>query len=377
MAGLVALLALPLVALVAGAEEAPPLGAFQARYVVQPGDTLGEVASEFGVDAEAILASSAIANAPDLTPSEVIVIPTPGQTPEEAIAAAAARQGTSPYVLGAHTVAEGETLGEIADWQGVDPVFLAEFNGVANVEDLRPGQRLLIPVSFGLPGSLPEATLGGEAAVEAEQGAWATESGVGAPEESSIWDEGESAAPAAAMIEGVPAYHQRYGLSCEYAAASIATAAFGNGIDEEVFRANIGQSPNPHWGYRGWIEGTWGGTDDYGVYPEAMAPTLEANGFVADVFYAQGDAGALTARLDGGVPVAVWLGYFGDTAVTMDDAGTYQVAPGTHVVVAYGYDEGGVHVSDPGSGSYRYLSWGEFMTMWGVLDGMALGIAPA
>jgi hypothetical protein len=275
---------------------------------------------------------------PELTPSEILVIPTPDQTPEEAVADAAARAGTSPYVLGAHSISEGETLGEIAYWNNVDPTFLAEFNGVTNVEDLRPGQRLLIPVSFGLPGPLPEAAVGGEAPVEAEPDAWVAAPSADIAQELA-WDTSDDVAPAEVVeetsepiastsIEGVPAYTQRYNLSCEYAAAYIATAAFGAGIDEDVFRANIGQSPNPHWGYRGWIEGAWGGTDDYGVYPEALAPTLEANGFVADVFYAGNDASALTSRLDGGMPVAVWLGYQGDTAITMEDAGTYSVAPG-------------------------------------------------
>ncbi|HYO30406.1 MAG TPA: LysM peptidoglycan-binding domain-containing protein, partial [Thermomicrobiales bacterium] len=272
MAGIVALLALPLAALVAGAQEVAPLGNFQARYVVQPGDTLGGVAAEFGVAAEAILASSAVANAPELTPSEILVIPTPDQTPEEAVADAAARAGTSPYVLGAHSISEGETLGEIAYWNNVDPTFLAEFNGVTNVEDLRPGQRLLIPVSFGLPGPLPEAAVGGEAPVEAEPNALLAAPSADIAQELA-WDPSDDVAPAEVVeeasepiastsIEGVPAYMQRYNLSCEYAAAYIATAAFGAGIDEDVFRANIGQSPNPHWGYRGWIEGAWGGTDD-------------------------------------------------------------------------------------------------------------------
>ncbi|MCC6316033.1 MAG: C39 family peptidase, partial [Thermomicrobiales bacterium] len=151
---------------------------------------------------------------------------------------------------------------------------------------------------------------------------------------------------------------------------------FGAGIDEEVFRQNIAESPNPHWGYRGYIDGGWGGVDDYGIYPEALAPTLRANGFVADVFYAGDDASQLTARLDDGMPTLVWLSYLGETPIQMDDAGSYQVLPGMHVVTAYGYDDAGVYVANPANGGRDFYTWGEFMTMWAPLDGMALGVAP-
>jgi hypothetical protein len=49
---------------------------------------------------------------------------------------------------------------------------------------------------------------------------------------------------------------------------------------------------------------------------------------------------------------------------------------GVHVVVAYGYDSGGVYVSDPAVGAKRYYDWGTFSTMWSVLDGMALSVSP-
>ncbi|CAA9549782.1 MAG: hypothetical protein AVDCRST_MAG73-2757, partial [uncultured Thermomicrobiales bacterium] len=156
-----------------------------------------------------------------------------------------------------------------------------------------------------------------------------------------------------------------------------ATAAYGAGIPESVFWDTTPLSANPHWGYRGNIDGWWGNTDDYGIYPEALAPTLNANGFAADVFYGLGDPAALTARLDAGVPTLVWLGFWGDTAVTLDDAGVYTVAAGEHVVVAYGYDGDGVYVSDPASGTMKFFAWDHFLAMWNVLDGMSLGVAPA
>jgi uncharacterized protein YvpB len=134
-------------------------------------------------------------------------------------------------------------------------------------------------------------------------------------------------------------------------------------------------SSNPHWGYRGNIHGEWGGADDYGVYPEALVPTLNEYGFVADVFYG-GDASALTSRIDAGMPVMTWLGYFGDTGWVQEDEGSYLLAPGLHVVTVYGYDDGGVYVSNPGRGTFDYYAWGDFLNMWSVFDGMALAVSP-
>jgi len=173
----------------------------------------------------------------------------------------------------------------------------------------------------------------------------------------------------------VPAYQQMYSLSCEYAAAHIATSAFGWGIPESAFMERVAPSANPHWGYRGNINGAWGGADDYGVYPEGLVPTLNEFGFTADVFYG-GDASALTARIDAGMPVMTWLGFFGDTAWVQEDEGAYLLAPGLHVVTVYGYDDGGVYVSNPGRGNLDYYPWGDFLSMWSVLDGMALAVAP-
>jgi len=173
----------------------------------------------------------------------------------------------------------------------------------------------------------------------------------------------------------VPTYKQERNLSCEYAALQIATSALGNGISEYSFDDVVGWSANPHWGYRGDINGWWGNTSDYGVYPEALASALSQFGFSGDVFYAQGDNSQLTARLDNGVPTLVWLALWGDQRVSEESDGvTYTLVPGMHVMVAYGYDDSGVYLSDPAIAGYRFYSWGDFMAMWNVLDGMALGV---
>ena len=177
----------------------------------------------------------------------------------------------------------------------------------------------------------------------------------------------------------VPTVYQQRNLSCEYAALTIATGAFGPGISEWQFDELVGWSDNPHYGYRGDINGWWGNTVDYGVYAEALVWPLSQFGYYGEVFYGQGDASALTTRLDWGMPTLVWLGLWGDLSFYESgaDGSWFKLTPGAHVVVVYAYDDGGVWVSDPALGDYRYLDWGTLMWMWNVLDGMALAVAPA
>lgn len=176
----------------------------------------------------------------------------------------------------------------------------------------------------------------------------------------------------------VPTYFQQRNLSCEYASAVIAMAAYDVWVSEWEFDSIVGVSENPHWGYRGDINGWWGNTDDYGVYAEAMVPALNAFGFWADAFYGAGDAWALTSRIDAGAPVLVWIGMWGDTGFYeyTADGTPFLLVPGLHVVVAYDYDDGGVYVSDPATGGTRYYDWGTFMWMWNAVDGMGLAVGP-
>ncbi len=176
-----------------------------------------------------------------------------------------------------------------------------------------------------------------------------------------------------------PTYVQQRNLSCEYASLTIATSTVGGGVSEYAFDELVGWSANPHWGFRGSITGWWGNTDDYGVYAEALVWPLSQFGYRGEVFYGQGDSGALTNRIDRGMPTLVWLGLWGETGfyANTSDGTSFKLVPGAHVVVAYGYDASGVSVSDPATGTYRTYDWGTFMTMWNVFDGMGLGVAAA
>jgi uncharacterized protein YvpB len=175
----------------------------------------------------------------------------------------------------------------------------------------------------------------------------------------------------------VPVHVQERNLSCEYASAFIATSALGNGIPEEVFNEAIPVRKNPHLGYRGDIDGPWGGYDDYGVYPEPLVPILNDWGFVGEVFYAEGDPAPLIAHIDQGHPVLVWMAMQGNNGrVYKDDGAPYTVFAGDHVMVAYGYDAEGLYLSDPASGRYVFFDWDTFIGMWGPMDGMSLAVYP-
>jgi uncharacterized protein YvpB len=176
----------------------------------------------------------------------------------------------------------------------------------------------------------------------------------------------------------VPAYAQQRNLSCEYAAMTIATAHWGGWVSEYDFDQMVGWSANPHWGFRGDINGWWGNTVDYGVYPEALAGPLANLGYYGDIFYGQGDSWGLRQRLSEGAPVVVWLGMWGDQSFYdyTDDGTAFKLTTGYHVEVAYGYDADGVYLSDPAHGEYTFYSWGDFMWRWNVLDGMAMAVWP-
>lgn len=312
----------------------------QQRYEVQPGDTLESIAAEFGVDPEGIYRSSYMPNGWSVEAGQVIVIPDQGQSPAEAAMMAAELEGTSPWVMGAHWVEYGDTINSIGDAWGVPPDVLMSFNDISDPTQLVGGQRILIPY-------------------EREDRTVST-----------------IASRAPDVSVPIANYSQSRNLSCEYAAAHAATTAFGAGIGEQTFINSVPQAKNPHYGYRGNIDGWWGNTYDYGVYAEALVPTLNANGFIGEVMYTEGDVDPLIAHLDAGHPVVVWLGFWGDTREVLTDQDQYSVFAGMHVVTVHGYDAGGVYVMDPAKGATQYYDWATFQQLWTVIDGMGLAVYP-
>lgn len=257
--------------------------------------------------------------------------------------AALAITGSKAAAESTHTVEEGDTLQSLADLHGVSVGDLASANGL-NIDDpVTPGQELVMP---------------GGGSAEAEGSGASLSGGV--------------------EIAGTPTYQQSRPLSCEAASVFIATTALGAAIAEDDTIDATPIARNPHNGFRGSYDGAWGGTDDYGVYAEALVPHLESHGFTATATYVS-DPNTLRAFIDAGTPVLVWIATRGDTSFyESDEDGTpFKLVPYIHVVVAFGYNDSEVIVSDPGSGAYSRFTWDWLIDAWAVLDGMALAISRA
>lgn len=186
------------------------------------------------------------------------------------------------------------------------------------------------------------------------------------------------AAPDQAMIDGFPSVAQWYNLDCEYAASAAITLFWGNLVSQSVFMAEVPQNANPHLGFRGDINGTGGGIDDYGIYAEPLAKVLEAHGYNAVVFY--GGVSRLKANVAAGNPVQVWIttGKYTERTATREmlDGNSFKLVPSEHSVVVYGYDSYGVYLMDVGDGGFYHTDWDSFTRRWGYFDEMSLVIMP-
>ena len=127
-------------------------------------------------------------------------------------------------------------------------------------------------------------------------------------------------------------------------------------------------SPNPHLGFRGDINGEFGGIQDYGVYAEALVPMLERHGYDATVFY--GGVDRLKSEIDQGHPIVVWITAGREARPVYRrhyEGNTFKLIPGEHTVVVYGYDDAGVYVMDVGDGGKYYTDWDFIPSALGLL----------
>jgi len=108
--------------------------------VVQEGDTLSEIAKEFGVAVDDLQEVNAISDPTRLQIGQELVIP------QRQVEATVTSTSVSPTIAPmVHVVQEGDTLSEIAKQYGVTVEALQEVNAISDPKQLQIGQELIIP----------------------------------------------------------------------------------------------------------------------------------------------------------------------------------------------------------------------------------------
>lgn len=126
-----------LVAVIAGGALAVPAAATDRVVIVQPGDTLSELAQQHGVTVAQLRELNGIADPNRISAGQRLRV--------TGKAAAATETPSSAPKAVVHVVASGETLTGIARRHGSTIAAIATANGIANPSYLRTGQRLTIP----------------------------------------------------------------------------------------------------------------------------------------------------------------------------------------------------------------------------------------
>lgn len=123
-------------------------------YIVQEGDTLFSIAEQFEIDLDVLLAAN-----PDVEQrggtvllGEEITIPPPGS---ELPTPTSLPETLSPGTRIEYVVRSGDTLGSIAEQFNSTAEAIADLNDIENPNDIRIGDRLIVPVNIVTPAPTP------------------------------------------------------------------------------------------------------------------------------------------------------------------------------------------------------------------------------
>ncbi|MDP6183611.1 MAG: LysM peptidoglycan-binding domain-containing protein, partial [Gammaproteobacteria bacterium] len=103
------------------------------EYVVQPGDTLGGIATSVTVPIETLMALNGITDPDQIQVGQVLKVPNPS------------RRSQGPTRPDTYTVAQGDTLAAIAERFDVDVDQLTRINGIGDPDSIIVGLVLRIP----------------------------------------------------------------------------------------------------------------------------------------------------------------------------------------------------------------------------------------
>jgi uncharacterized protein YvpB len=184
--------------------------------------------------------------------------------------------------------------------------------------------------------------------------------------------------PPLGLVLDAPIYKQQRSLSCESSAASMAANYFGVSISEQDVLSALPRHENPHLGFRGNVDGSYGGIDDYGVYAEPIRQVLVGLGL--QVEHLGGDTDTIREHIRRGRLVIAWITYNmqvqSPQQVTLGDGQTVTLVPYEHTVLVVGYNRSGLWINDPYSGTQTFYPEGDFVRSFAYLGNMALVVGP-
>jgi uncharacterized protein YvpB len=184
--------------------------------------------------------------------------------------------------------------------------------------------------------------------------------------------------PPLALILDVPVHRQRHSLSCESSAAAMAANFYGVGLSEETILAALPRHDNPHRGFRGNVDGPYGGIFDYGVYAEPIRQVLANQGLQVEHF--TGGIDDIRTQIRQGKVVIAWVTYNlqpqSPTQVTTSDGQVVTLVPYEHAVLVTGYNRNGLWVNDPYGGTQTFYPAHDFVRSFSYLGNMGLVVGP-
>ena len=190
--------------------------------------------------------------------------------------------------------------------------------------------------------------------------------------------------PPLALILDAPLYKQERSLSCESSAAVMAANYFGVAARESEILQALPRHENPHLGFRGDVDGPYGGLADYGVYAEPIRQVLVRLGL--EVTHLSGGISEIEQHIREGRPVIAWVTYGLQAQLpqqlllanpsSQSGVQTVTMVPYEHAVLVVGYNRDGLWVNDPYGGTRDFYTASDFGRSFAYLGNMALVVGP-
>jgi uncharacterized protein YvpB len=236
-----------------------------------------------------------------------------------------------------HVVAPGETLTAISELYGAPLGDLITLNRLGRNPAIYAGQNLTIPPA-------PAST---------------------------------TAMAAAVRLYGVPLLRQRQTLTCEEAAAAMASR--GRITESQLVRV-MPRSANPFKGIRGRTNArVWGSLSDYGVYAQALRVGISRLGISSRVLYGQPYAvfkSTIADTLNSGKPVVWWTTFHeqrqSPVNVDLPDGSRVRLVRFEHTVTIVGMNARGFIYHDPYNATVRVVSFADHQRASSYFNNMAL-----